>query len=93
MIVPMNSFTVAPCSLSGIRSYTIYRLPALTAREASISPAFPSSPQKSCLKILLRREDGASMRSTAADITEFLKPSGMRRPSRAAKSLTCRPAS
>jgi aconitate hydratase len=63
----MNSFASRATLTSGNRSYSIYRLPALTAR------GFNLSRLPFCLKILLenllRREDGVNV--TAADI-EFL---------------------
>ena len=63
----MNSFASRATLASGNRSFTIYRLPALTAR------GFNLSRLPFCLKILLenllRREDGVNV--TAGDI-EFL---------------------
>ena len=62
-----NSFASRSTLTSGSRSYTIYRLPALTARGFDLS-RLPFS-LKILLENLLRREDGVSV--TAADI-EFL---------------------
>ncbi len=63
----MNSFASRANIKSGNRSYTIYRLPALTARGFDLS-RLPFS-LKILLENLLRREDGVNV--TAADI-EFL---------------------
>jgi aconitate hydratase len=63
----MNSFSSRAALTSGSRSYTIYRLPALTARGFNLS-RLPFS-LKILLENLLRREDGVNV--TAADI-EFL---------------------
>ena len=63
----MNSFASRATLKSGSRSYTIYRLPALTARGFNLS-RLPFS-LKILLENLLRREDGVNV--TAADI-EFL---------------------
>jgi aconitate hydratase len=63
----MNSFASRATLTSGDRSYTIYRLPALTARGFNLS-RLPFS-LKILLENLLRREDGVNV--TAADI-EFL---------------------
>ncbi|MGA2890406.1 MAG: aconitate hydratase AcnA [Terracidiphilus sp.] len=63
----MNSFASRATLHSGNRSYTIYRLPALTARGFNLSQ-LPIS-LKILLENLLRREDGVNV--TAADI-EFL---------------------
>ena len=63
----MNSFASRAKLTSGQRSYTIYRLPALTARGFNLSK-LPFS-LKILLENLLRREDGVNV--TAADI-EFL---------------------
>src|SRR5580658_731354 len=65
--VPMNSFAAKAALVSGGRSYTIYRLPALSARDFNLS-RLPFS-LKILLENLLRREDGVNV--TAADI-EFL---------------------
>jgi aconitate hydratase len=63
----MNSFASKAVLTSGSRSYTIYRLPALTARGFNLA-RLPFS-LKILLENLLRREDGVNV--TAADI-EFL---------------------
>ena len=63
----MNSFNSRAVLNSGSRSYTIYRLPALTARGFNLT-RLPFS-LKILLENLLRREDGVNV--TAADI-EFL---------------------
>src|SRR6204780_1555931 len=63
----MNSFRSKAVLASGSRSYTIYRLPALTARGFNLA-RLPFS-LKILLENLLRREDGINV--TAADI-EFL---------------------
>jgi aconitate hydratase len=63
----MNSFASRATLTSGKCSYTIYRLPALTARGFNLS-RLPFS-LKILLENLLRREDGVNV--TAADI-EFL---------------------
>ena len=63
----MNSFASRATLQSGNRSYTIYRLPALTERSFNLS-RLPFS-LKILLENLLRREDGVNV--TAADI-EFL---------------------
>ncbi len=63
----MNSFASRAVLISGNKSYTIYRLPALTARGFDLS-RLPFS-LKILLENLLRREDGVNV--TAADI-EFL---------------------
>ncbi|HXR37521.1 MAG TPA: aconitate hydratase AcnA [Terracidiphilus sp.] len=63
----MNSFQSRATLTSGDRSYTIYRLPALTARGFDLS-RLPFS-LKILLENLLRREDGVNV--TAGDI-EFL---------------------
>jgi aconitate hydratase len=63
----MNSFSSRAKLTSGKRSYTIYRLPALTARGFNLS-RLPFS-LKILLENLLRREDGVNV--TADDI-EFL---------------------
>ncbi len=63
----MNSFQSRSVLTSGDRSYTIYRLPALTAHGFDLS-RLPFS-LKILLENLLRREDGVNV--TAADI-EFL---------------------
>jgi aconitate hydratase len=63
----MNSFASRATLSSGNRSYTIYRLPALTARGFNLS-RLPFS-LKILLENLLRREDGVNV--TAADV-EFL---------------------
>ncbi len=62
-----NSFSSKAVLTSGNHSYTIYRLPALTARGFNLS-RLPFS-LKILLENLLRREDGVNV--TAADI-EFL---------------------
>ena len=63
----MNSFDSRAVLTSGSRSYTIYRLPALSARGFNLA-RLPFS-LKILLENLLRREDGVNV--TAADI-EFL---------------------
>ncbi len=63
----MNSFQSKAVLTSGNKKYTIYRLPALTARGFNLS-RLPFS-LKILLENLLRREDGVNV--TAADI-EFL---------------------
>ena len=63
----MNSFSSRTTLTSGSSSYTIYRLPALTARGFNLS-RLPFS-LKILLENLLRREDGVNV--TAGDI-EFL---------------------
>src|ERR1700677_1207197 len=63
----MNSFSSKAVLNSGSRSYTIYRLPALSARGFNLM-RLPFS-LKILLENLLRREDGVNV--TAADI-EFL---------------------
>jgi len=63
----MNSFQSRAVLTSGSRSYTIYRLPALTARGFNLA-RLPFS-LKILLENLLRREDGINV--SAADI-EFL---------------------
>jgi aconitate hydratase len=63
----MNSFLSRATLTSGSRSYTIYRLPALSARGFDLS-RLPFS-LKILLENLLRREDGVNV--TAGDI-EFL---------------------
>ena len=63
----MNSFASKATLTSGSRAYTIYRLPALTARGFDLT-RLPFS-LKILLENLLRREDGVNV--TAADI-EFL---------------------
>jgi aconitate hydratase len=62
-----NSFSARAVIASGNRSYTIYRLPALSARGFNLA-RLPFS-LKILLENLLRREDGVNV--TAADI-EFL---------------------
>jgi aconitate hydratase len=64
---PMNSFSSKAVLTSGSRSYTIYRLPALSTRGFNLA-RLPFS-LKILLENLLRREDGINV--TAADI-EFL---------------------
>src|SRR5579864_7139157 len=63
----MNSFNSRATLKSGSKTYTIFRLPALSARGFNLS-RLPFS-LKILLENLLRREDGANV--TAADI-EFL---------------------
>jgi len=69
----MNSFNSRAVLTSGSRSYTIYRLPALSARGSNGARGFDLARLPFSLKILLenllRREDGVNV--TAADI-EFL---------------------
>src|SRR5271155_5532262 len=64
MTVSMNSFDSRAVLTSGNRSYTISRLPALSARGFNLS-RLPFS-LKILLENLLRREDGVNV--TAADI-------------------------
>src|SRR3984957_8564689 len=63
----MNSFSSKAVLTSGNRSYTVYRLPALSARGINLA-RLPFS-LKILLENLLRREDGVNV--TAGDI-EFL---------------------
>src|SRR5580692_12411636 len=60
----MNSFSSKAVLTSGNRSYTIYRLPALTARGFNLA-RLPFS-LKILLENLLRREDGVNV--TSGDI-------------------------
>src|SRR5580698_2196691 len=76
--VPMNSFAAKAALVSGGRSYTIYRLPALTARGFNLS-RLPFS-LKILLENLLRREDGVNV--TAADIEFLAKWDAKAEPSR-----------
>ena len=80
----MNSFASQATLTSGNRSYTIYRLPALTARGFNLS-RLPFS-LKILLENLLRREDGVNV--TAATSSSW--PTGTPRPSPAARLPTCR---
>jgi aconitate hydratase len=74
----MNSFASRSTLKSGNRSYTIYRLPALTARGFDLS-RLPFS-LKILLENLLRREDGVNV--TAADIEFLAKWDAKAEPSR-----------
>jgi aconitate hydratase len=74
----MNSFASRATLKSGSRSYTIYRLPALTARGFNLS-RLPFS-LKILLENLLRREDGVNV--TAADIEFLAKWDAKAEPSR-----------
>ena len=74
----MNSFSSRATLTSGNRSYTIYRLPALTARGYNLS-RLPFS-LKILLENLLRREDGVNV--TAADIEFLAKWDAKAEPSR-----------
>jgi aconitate hydratase len=75
---PMNSFSSKAVLTSGTRSYTIYRLPALTARGFNLT-RLPFS-LKILLENLLRREDGVNV--TAADIEFLAKWDAKAEPSR-----------
>ena len=74
----MNSFDSRAKLASGQRSYTIFRLPALTARGFNLS-RLPFS-LKILLENLLRREDGVNV--TAADIEFLAKWDAKAEPSR-----------
>jgi aconitate hydratase len=74
----MNSFDSRATLASGQRSYTIFRLPALTARGFNLS-RLPFS-LKILLENLLRREDGVNV--TAADIEFLAKWDAKAEPSR-----------
>ena len=74
----MNSFSSRATLTSGSRSYTIYRLPALTARGFDLS-RLPFS-LKILLENLLRREDGVNV--TAEDIEFLAKWDAKAEPSR-----------
>ncbi len=74
----MNSFSSRATLTSGNRSYTIYRLPALTARGFNLS-RLPFS-LKILLENLLRREDGVNV--TATDIEFLAKGDAKAEPSR-----------
>jgi aconitate hydratase len=74
----MNSFNSRAVLTSGSRSYTIYRLPALTARGFNLA-RLPFS-LKILLENLLRREDGVNV--TAADIEFLAKWDAKAEPSR-----------
>jgi aconitate hydratase len=74
----MNSFASRATLRSGNRTYTIYRLPALTARGFNLS-RLPFS-LKILLENLLRREDGVNV--TAADIEFLAKWDAKAEPSR-----------
>jgi aconitate hydratase len=74
----MNSFASRAKLTSGQRSYTIYRLPALAAREFNLG-RLPFS-LKILLENLLRREDGVNV--TAADIEFLAKWDAKAEPSR-----------
>jgi aconitate hydratase len=73
-----NSFSSQTTLASGDRSYTIYRLPALTERGFDLS-RLPFS-LKILLENLLRREDGVNV--TAADIEFLAKWDAKAEPSR-----------
>jgi aconitate hydratase len=74
----MNSFSNRATLTSGSRSYTIYHLPALTARGFDLS-RLPFS-LKILLENLLRREDGVNV--TAEDIEFLAKWDAKAEPSR-----------
>ena len=74
----MNSFSSRAKLTSGNHSYTIYRLPALTARGFDLS-RLPFS-LKILLENLLRREDGVNV--TASDIEFLAKWEAKAEPSR-----------
>ena len=74
----MNSFSSRTTLTSGSSSYTIYRLPALTARGFNLS-RLPFS-LKILLENLLRREDGVNV--TAAEIEFLAKWNAKAEPSR-----------
>ena len=74
----MNSFSSRAQLASGGRTYTIYRLPALTARGFDLS-RLPFS-LKILLENLLRREDGVNV--SAADIEFLAKWDAKAEPSR-----------
>ncbi len=74
----MNSFASKATLTSGKSSYTIYRLPALTARGFNLS-RLPFS-LKILLENLLRREDGVTI--TASDIEFLAKWDAKAEPSR-----------
>jgi aconitate hydratase len=74
----MNSFASKATLTSGKSSYTIYRLPALTARGFNLS-RLPFS-LKILLENLLRREDGVTV--TASDIEFLAKWDAKAEPSR-----------
>ncbi len=74
----MDSFASRATLTSGDRSYTIYRLPALTARGFNLT-RLPFS-LKILLENLLRREDGVNV--TAADIEFLAKWDAKAEPSR-----------
>jgi aconitate hydratase len=74
----MNTFTSKATLTSGKSSYTIYRLPALTARGFNLS-RLPFS-LKILLENLLRREDGVTV--TASDIEFLAKWDAKAEPSR-----------
>jgi aconitate hydratase len=74
----MNSFSSKATLTSGKSSYTIYRLPALTARGFNLS-RLPFS-LKILLENLLRREDGVTV--TASDIEFLAKWDAKAEPSR-----------
>jgi aconitate hydratase A / 2-methylisocitrate dehydratase len=74
----MNSFASRATLTSGKQSYTIYRLPALEARDFNLS-RLPFS-LKILLENLLRREDGVNV--SAADIEFLAKWDAKAEPSR-----------
>ncbi|MGC9158584.1 MAG: aconitate hydratase AcnA [Terracidiphilus sp.] len=74
----MNSFDTQATLRSGNRSYTIYRLPALSGRGFNLS-RLPFS-LKILLENLLRREDGVNV--TAADIEYLARWQAKAEPSR-----------
>jgi aconitate hydratase len=74
----MNSFASKATLKSGAKSYTVYRLPALTAKGFNLS-RLPFS-LKILLENLLRREDGVTV--TAGDIEFLAKWDAKAEPSR-----------
>ncbi len=80
----MNSFNSRAVLTSGSRSYTIYRLPALSARGSNGDRGFNLARLPFSLKILLenllRREDGVNV--TAADIKFLARWDAKAEPSR-----------
>jgi len=74
----MNSFASKATLKSGVKSYTVYRLPALTAKGFNLS-RLPFS-LKILLENLLRREDGVTV--TAGDIEFLAKWDAKAEPSR-----------
>src|ERR1700728_1841372 len=74
----MNSFDSKAVLASGLKKYTVFRLPALSAKGFDLS-RLPFS-LKILLENLLRREDGAN--ATAADIEFLAKWDAKAEPSR-----------